>query len=105
MTYSIVAILIIYFLISGFIIGALFTDDNTNTNWKEAILCVVVGLVWPLSFIIAAGVDLRDHLKKKRWLKRRQRQEALLCFAFLLYNFKIISKETRHVIQQSISEQ
>jgi len=105
MTYSVIIGIAVYCLIAGFTIGALFTDSNTNTNWKEAVICILAGLLWPLTIAAVIAFGLHDHFNKKRQIKKQIRNERLIRFVQLLYRMDIITEDTWYNIRQKMSEQ
>jgi len=93
----------IYCFIGGLLAAALLTDKHCNTNRREAVFCLIAGVLWPLAIGVAAGFGLYDNVKEKINVRRQARNEQLMRFAAKLFKMRVISKETMLEIQRRIS--
>ena len=82
-------------------IGALLDSEETNQNKKEALFCIVAGILWPLATLIVSYASLYDSLSKKhrqRQRRQRERQEdkyyQMKAFIRQLAKLELVSKPT-----------
>ncbi len=94
-------IFVFLWLTSGILLSAaLLTDKHVNRDRKDAILCVIAGILWPATIYLVTGLALHENVKERIRAKKSLQREQILRFSSYLCKMRIISRETLNSLAQ-----
>lgn len=83
---------------------ALLTDKTTCQNKKEALYCVLFGLIWPLCIALVAASNIVQSVQAKRKLRLQERTYHILSFMTQLGKLRIVPYITVNQVAHKLTQ-